>query len=111
TCINIEKESFYILRSKELMALPAGIAVYCRATDETIGEMRIHYAGFVHPHFGRDRSDGQTGTPLIFEVRGHDVRVLLKDGEKLARLTFYRMAEYSDSTGPGDYSDQVLKLS
>src|SRR5262249_44191726 len=36
-------------------------------------EMRIHYAGFVHPLFGRDRKDGKVGTPLIFEVRGHDV--------------------------------------
>lgn len=29
-----------------------GVAVYCRPSDETIGEMRIHYAGFVHPGFG-----------------------------------------------------------
>jgi len=110
-CVNIEKESFYILRSKELIALPGGVAVYCKAIDETIGEMRIHYAGFVHPFFGRDRADQEIGTPLIFEVRGHDVGVVLKDGEKLARLTFYRMAE--DATDPecGDYSQQTLRLS
>lgn len=110
-CIQIEKESFYILRSKELIALPAGIAVYCRAIDETIGEMRIHYAGFVHPFFGRDRSDSKLGTPLIFEVRGHDVEVILKDHEKLARLTFYRMAEDCVQNGVADYSDQILELS
>ena len=45
--LKIEKDQFYILRSKEKIAVPRGIAIYCRASDETIGEMRIHYAGFV----------------------------------------------------------------
>ena len=100
------------MRSQEKIALPAGVAVYCRAIDETIGEMRIHYAGFVHPLFGRERNDGQTGTPLIFEVRGHDVKVLLTHGEKLARLTFYRMSKDAPLTKEvTDYTDQTLKLS
>jgi dCTP deaminase len=109
--LQIRKEQFYLLRSKEKIALPAGIAVYCRATDETIGEMRIHYAGFVHPWFGRDRRDRQIGTPLIFEVRGHDVEVLLNDSERMARLFFYRMSEDCEKPKPGDYSDQTLRLS
>jgi dCTP deaminase len=75
------------------MWVPAGVAVYGRAIDETIGEMRIHYAGFVHPFFGTKRQDGRIGTPLIFEVRGHDVNVVLKHGEKMAGLIFYRMSE------------------
>ena len=61
--------------------------------DETLGEMRIHYAGFVHPLFGDQREDKKKGTPLIFEVRGHNVKVLLTHGEILARLFFYRMSE------------------
>jgi dCTP deaminase len=112
-CLQIKKEQFYLLRSKEMIALPAGIAVYCRAIDETIGEMRIHYAGFVHPWFGRTRKDGGTGTPLIFEVRGHDVEVLLTDQEKMARLSFYRMSEackQPQATERG-YGDQILELS
>jgi dCTP deaminase len=115
--INLKKNAFHILRSKERISLPGGIAVYCRAIDETIGEMRIHYAGFVHPFFGRERSDNRTGTPLIFEVRGHDVKVTLTDGEKMARLIFYRMSE--DCKAPRDpkkrrksgYENQSLKLS
>jgi len=109
--IQITKEQFYILRSKERIALPAGVAVYCRAIDETIGEMRIHYAGFVHPLFGRDRKDGAVGTPLIFEVRGHDVEVLLSENEKMARLTFYRMSKDCESGTPSEYSQQTLQLS
>jgi dCTP deaminase len=107
----INKDAFYIIRSKELISLPAGIAVYCRAIDETIGEMRIHYAGFVHPLFGRERQIW--GTPLIFEVRGHDVEVTLTDGEKMARLTFYRMSDHCkvNKKQKSGYEEQSLKLS
>ena len=91
------------------------MAAYCRAIDETIGEMRIHYAGFVHPFFGFSRKDGVPGTPLIFEVRGHDLNVSLIHREKLARLTFYRMSEDAkESDSASDkamYNEQELKLS
>jgi len=110
--LTIKKSKFYILRSKERIRLPKGIAVYCRAIDETFGEMRIHYAGFVHPYFGYIRDNKGEGTPLIFEVRGHDIDVILRDGEKMAKLIFYRMSE--DSKKPDEipsYSNQELKLS
>jgi len=118
--IKIEKNRFYILRSKERISLPNGVSIYCRAMDETIGEMRIHYAGFVHPRFGLVRQDDRHGTPLIFEVRGHNVDVLLTDNEILARLHFYRMSRevidpnVSSSVVPdriNSYYNQELKLS
>ena len=107
--LRIENNQFYILRSKEKIRVPAGVAIYCRASDETIGEMRIHYAGFVHPHFGI-REDDEKGTPLIFEVRGHQVDVNLRHGERMANLKLYRMSE---DAGPdaSDYGKQTLKLS
>jgi dCTP deaminase len=102
---------FYILRSKELISLPDNVAVYCRAIDEAIGEMRIHYAGFVHPFFGKGRdTDDSLGTCLIFEVRGHDVDVSLKDGEKMARLTFYHLSRPC-KRGKSSYNEQTLQLS
>lgn len=107
--LKIENNRFYILRSKERIRVPAGIAINCRASDETIGEMRIHYAGFVHPWFG-DRDDGEIGTPLIFEVRGHQVDVSLRDGERMANLTLYRMSRDADKEIT-DYGKQTLKLS
>lgn len=112
--LRIHKDSFYIIRSHEKIWLPRGIAVYCRASDETIGEMRIHYAGFVHPFFGDERKDGVKGTPLIFEVRGHDVDVSLRHREKMARLEFYRMSEdceRAEGRGGDPYAAQTLKLS
>jgi dCTP deaminase len=109
--LQIRAGSFYIIRSKELITVPKGIAVYCRAIDESIGEMRIHYAGFVHPFFGTGRQDSQDGAPLIFEVRGHDVDVSLVDGEKMAKLIFYRLSEDAEQKEKSAYSDQDLKLS
>jgi dCTP deaminase len=107
--LKIENDRFYILRSKEQIRVPAGIAIYCRASDETIGEMRIHYAGFVHPHFGV-RDDGESGTPLIFEVRGHQVDVSLRHGERMANLTLYRMSQDAGAD-QSPYGKQTLKLS
>ena len=54
--------------------------------------MRIHYAGFAHPFFGTENNK-RLGTPLIFEVRGHNVKVSLKHGEKMAHLVCYRLSE------------------
>jgi deoxycytidine triphosphate deaminase len=85
--------------------------------------MRIHYAGFVHPRFGTKRSDKKEGTPLIFEVRGHQVNVSLADGERMANLIFYRMSTDSPPEEQGktakkkpkkkkkSYDDQSLQLS
>lgn len=109
--LKIESERFYILRSKERICVPPGIAVYCRASDETIGEMRIHYAGFVHPWWGLRRTDGTKGTPLIFEVRGHQVNVSLADGEQMANLIFYRMSQDAPKSKPTPYEGQQLQLS
>jgi len=110
--INIEPERFYILRSKERFRLPPDVAVYCQAISETLGELRIHYAGFVHPGFGLDQ---EKGTPIIFEVRGHNVKVILRDEETLANIKFYRMSEPCSKTclkiKKTVYGKQELKLS
>ncbi len=109
--LKITESRFYLLRSKERIRVPDGIAIYCRASDETIGEMRIHYAGFVHPRFGTRRKDSKIGTPLMFEVRGHQVDVSLEDGEKMANLTFFRMSQDCRDGHPTPYEDQELELS
>lgn len=106
----LKTNSFYLLRSKERIALPSRVAVYARPMDETLGEMRIHYAGFVHPYFGLNRSDKQ-GTPLIFEVRAHNVNVNLNDKERLAKLIFFRMSEEAKKDKEPSYNSQELKVS
>ncbi|MBK8256479.1 MAG: 2'-deoxycytidine 5'-triphosphate deaminase [Polyangiaceae bacterium] len=115
--LKLDKNAFYILRSYDLLALTKSVAGYCRAIDETIGEMRIHYAGFVHPYFGRNRADKNIGTPLIFEVRGHDLSVNLVQEEVMAKMTLYRMSEDAtlddklDNPDASPYGNQELNLS
>lgn len=108
--ILIEKDRFYILRSKERFQLPKDVGVYCRAITESLGEIRIHYAGFVHPGFGLERTDGKEGTPLIFEVRGHTVDAFLRNGELMAEVEFYRLSEEADCSVQS-YGEQELQLS
>jgi len=104
--LEIEPEEFYIIRSSERFRLPPSVAVYAQAMTENFGELRIHYAGFVHPCFGLDRKDG---APLIFEIRGHNVRTFLRNGEVMAQLHFYRMSE--EATNTPSYGNQELTLS
>jgi len=107
--LKIEPERFYILRSSERFKLPKSVAIYCQAVTENLGELRIHYAGFVHPRFGEERDDDK-GAPLIFEVRGHNIQTFLQHGETLARLSYFAM---SKDAAPYDcpYSKQELTLS
>ena len=104
--LEIRPEEFYIIRSKGRFTVPENVAVYARAMTESLGELRIHYAGFVHPGFGRKQ---EQGTPLIFEVRGHNVTTFLRDGETLANLQYFRMSEPTQGKSP--YDKQELKLS
>lgn len=111
--LTLEKNRFYILRSVERLALPADIAVTGMAYSESLGELRIHYAGFAHPWFGMQRTDGRKGTPLIFEVRAHSFPVVLRHEEVFARIVFYKMGKPipDGERKRADYTDQELKLS
>jgi dCTP deaminase len=108
----IETERFYILRSSERFTLPKSVAIYCQAVTETLGELRIHYAGFVHPLFGQGRADGN-GAPLIFEVRGHNIDTILRHGETLAKLEYYWMSQdaLKEKRKKSPYNEQELTLS
>jgi dCTP deaminase len=106
----LDRDSFYIMKSKERLFLPPDVAVEVVAISERIGDIRIHYAGFAHPGFGRHQGAGKRGTPLIFEVRPTDMQTRLYDGTLLAKIQLFRM---SASTEPAKsaYDEQELKLS
>jgi dCTP deaminase len=108
--LSIETERFYILRSRERFKLPKSVAIYCQAVTENLGELRIHYAGFVHPLFGQGR-DNDSGAPLIFEVRGHNVKTILRHGETLAKLEYFWMSQDAEEGDGGSYNNQELTLS
>ena len=112
--ISLDVNRLYILRSKERLRLPGHLALECQAYTETMGEWRIEYAGFAHPYFGSSRKDGTHGTPLMFEVRGHNIPTLLTDGIPLGNVSFKRMSRVPDepkAAERGPYEEQELKLS
>src|SRR3954469_4146073 len=50
--IVLEPEAFYLLLSREGIAIPSSLASEMVAYDPTSGELRTHYAGFFDPGFG-----------------------------------------------------------
>lgn len=112
--LTLERDAFYILRSKEKIRVPLDLSVEISAYGEELGESRVHYSGFAHPGFGMNFSGGEQGSFLIYEVRVRDVPILLRDGQKLAKINFQDMLELPTNiygARQGHYQDQTLTLS
>jgi dCTP deaminase len=48
----LDPDHFYILATRENVAVPPRYAAEMVAYDTTVGEFRVHYAGFFDPGFG-----------------------------------------------------------
>jgi dCTP deaminase len=83
----LNPEDFYILASKEKVRIPPDFAAEMVGYDPSVGEFRIHYAGFFDPGFGYG-SDDIKGTHAVLEVRSHDVPFVLEDGQRVGRLIY-----------------------
>jgi dCTP deaminase len=110
----LDPGDFYILASRERLAIPPDLAAEMAPMDAAIGEFRVHYAGFFDPGFGAG-PDGQPGARAVLEVRSREVPFILEDGQFIGRLVYERMAEtpkalYGQS-GVSNYQGQGLKLS
>jgi dCTP deaminase len=110
----LDPEDFYILASREKVRIPAQYAAEMVPFDPTVGEFRIHYAGFFDPGFGYGSGE-ISGTRAVLEVRSHEVPFILEDGQVVASLVFERLLErpkvlYGEGIG-SSYQRQGLKLS
>jgi dCTP deaminase len=110
----LDPEDFYILASRERVRIPAQYAAEMVPFDATIGEFRIHYAGFFDPGFGYGSGD-INGTRAVLEVRSHEVPFIMEHGQTVASLVFERLLErprllYGEGIG-SSYQRQGLKLS
>ncbi len=110
----LDPEDFYILASRERVRIPADYAAEMVPFDATIGEFRIHYAGFFDPGFGYGSGD-INGTRAVLEVRSHEVPFIIEDGQIVASLVFEKLIErprllYGEGIG-SSYQRQGLKLS
>ena len=86
----LNPDDFYILGSKEKIRIPPHYAAEMVPYDASIGEFRIHYAGFFDPGFGYGQSDIK-GAHAVLEVRSHDVPFIIEDGQTVGRLIYERL--------------------
>jgi len=110
----LDPGDFYILASRERLAIPADLAAEMAPMDAAIGEFRVHYAGFFDPGFGVG-AEGGPAARAVLEVRSREVPFILEDGQFIGRLVYERMSEppqalYGQS-GVSNYQGQGLKLS
>jgi dCTP deaminase len=111
----LDPDEFYILMTKEPIAVPPDFAAEMLPYDTRAGEFRVHYAGFFDPGFGWDPSTRKAGGSRgVLEVRSHEVPFVLEDGQRVGWLRYERMAErpqvlYGREIG-SHYQGQDLKL-
>ncbi|MEF3366302.1 2'-deoxycytidine 5'-triphosphate deaminase [Methylocystis sp. 9N] len=110
----LDPGDFYILASRERLAIPPDLAAEMAPMDAAIGEFRVHYAGFFDPGFGAGPG-GRPSARAVLEVRSREVPFILEDGQFIGRLVYEQMAEtpqalYGES-GVSNYQGQGLKLS
>ncbi|MBN4054186.1 2'-deoxycytidine 5'-triphosphate deaminase [Nitrospira defluvii] len=110
----LNPDDFYILLSKEKVRIPVDYAAEMVAYDPSVGEFRIHYAGFFDPGFGYGNNDIK-GTHAVLEIRSHEVPFLLEDGQVVGRLIYEGLLGHPEKVyGAGigsSYQCQGLSLS
>jgi len=111
----LDPDEFYILITKEAVAVPPEFAAEMLPYDTRAGEFRVHYAGFFDPGFGWDAQTRRAGSSRgVLEVRSHEVPFLLEHGQTVGWLRYERMAERPDvlygSDIASNYQGQQLKL-
>ena len=108
--ILIEKNKFYILKSKEKVCIPSYLAGEMIPYDTGIGDFRAHYAGFFDPGFGEPY-----GSYAVLEVKTNELPFLIEDDQTIARIKYEKLNKNSNivygSNINSNYQNQGLKLS
>jgi dCTP deaminase len=112
--IILDPGAFYILVSREAIAIPPDCAAEMAPYLAMVGEFRVHYAGFFDPGFGFDAAGG-AGSRGVLEVRCHEAPFVLDHGQIVGRLVYETMSETPEVLYGIDiksnYQGQGLKLS
>ena len=111
----LDPDEFYILMTKEAIAVPPEYAAEMLPYDTRAGEFRVHYAGFFDPGFGWNAATGKAGSSRgVLEVRSHEVPFLLEHGQTVGWLRYERMAARPEllygQDSNANYQGQSLKL-
>lgn len=106
----IKKNNFYILKSKEKIQIPHYMAAEMIPYDTSLGDFRVHYAGFFDPGFG-----SELGAFAVLEVKTNEVSFLLEDNQSIARIIYEMLNKTSKKLYGNDlnsnYQHQSLALS
>jgi len=110
----LDPDDFYILATRESVSVPPNFAAEMRAYDVSIGEFRVHYAGFFDPGFGWEKAGGG-GSRAVLEVRTHEVPFLIDEDQIVGRLVYEPLIETPDilygQSLKSNYQGQSLALS
>ena len=106
----IERDEFYILRSKEKIIIKNNQAAELEPYKDSFGNFRVHYAGFFDPGFGNNK----LGTPAVLELRAYDTPFIIRDGQLVGQLNYYGIEEIKKKSYginiKSNYFNQNLKL-
>jgi len=110
----LDPDEFYILASRERVAIPMTHAAEMEPFNPLVGEFRVHYAGFFDPGFGLELGKPPSARAVL-EVRSREVPFILEHGQVIGRLLFEQLtdpppAAYGQGIG-SNYQRQGLKLS
>lgn len=112
--IVLDPNDFYILASREAVAVPPDHAAEMLPYLSFVGEFRVHHAGFFDPGFGVAETGG-SGSRAVLEVRCHEVPFLIEHGQIVGRLVYERLTARADklygSAIGSSYQRQGLALS
>ena len=108
----LDPGAFYILVSRESVAIPPDYAAEMAPYLAMVGEFRVHYAGFFDPGFGIGPLG--TGARGVLEVRCHEAPFALEHGQVVGRLVYEKMqarpARLYGQDIASNYQGQGLKL-
>ena len=108
--LTIEKNKFYILKSREKIRIPSNLAGEMIPYDTGIGDFRAHYAGFFDPGFGDPE-----GSYAVLEVKTNELPFILENGQTIARIKYEKLNKKTSvvygSNINSNYQNQKLALS
>ena len=106
----IQKNKFYILKSREKIQIPKNMAGEMVPYDTGLGDFRVHYAGFFDPGFGN-----QYGSYAVLEVKTNEVSFILEHAQSIARIKYEMLNKVTNILYGADlksnYQNQTLALS
>jgi dCTP deaminase len=91
--LTLYPDDFYILVTREEVAIPPEFAAEMVPYHTRSGEYRVHYAGFFDPGFGHGPG---AASKAVLEVRSHEVPFVLEHGQTVGWLKYERLAGTPD---------------